>query len=65
MQKNENATVKNMHVLDLGSTVVVDAWTVVLASFWVLTSKLNTEVVFNSAAKRSMPCPLHLYMIKF
>lgn len=61
----KNAIVKSMHMVDLGSTVVVAAWTVVLTNLWVLISRLNTEVVFNTAAKRSMPCPLCVYVIKF
>lgn len=61
----KNAIVKNILMLDLRSAVAVVAWTVVLTSLLVLTSKLNTEVVFNTTAKRSIPCPLHVYTIKF
>lgn len=34
-------------MLDLDSAVIVVAWTAALTSLWVLTSKFNTEVVFN------------------
>lgn len=56
----KKALVKNMHVLDLGSAVILVAWTVFLTSLWVLTSKLKTEVLFDTAAKRSVPCPLKI-----